>query len=152
MWYNDSNYLLRKSWKRRRIGKPALRTFTVSSIPEYRSWFSTTSGLKRFGAYIMIQIKNQASMETESVDLGVISLLTWTLTVPLNTDSHRLYIHFAVESQPCIFGHARWKGEVWVKGKATSQLCMVQKKGQKGAGRSWRKPSVQPAVIFGSWQ
>lgn len=26
------------------------------------------------------------------------------------------------------------KGEVWVKGKATSQHCIVQNKGQKGVG------------------
>lgn len=109
MWYNDSNYLLRKSWKRRRMGKLALRTFTVSSIPEYRSWFSTTSGLKRFGAYTVIQVQKQIKGETEEVFIWCY-FADSTVTASLNTDRHSLYIHFSVESQLRIYGHGRWKG------------------------------------------
>lgn len=41
----------KKSLKVLRTGNPARRIFTVSNIPEYLSWFRTTSGLKTFGFY-----------------------------------------------------------------------------------------------------
>jgi len=44
------------------------------------------------------------------------------------------------------------KGEVWVKGKATSHHCMVQKKGRKGLGGILEKNSLQTAVIVSSRQ
>lgn len=34
-----------------RTGKPARRIFTVSNIPEYLSWFRTTSGSNTLGFY-----------------------------------------------------------------------------------------------------
>lgn len=35
------SHLQQKSWKGLRTGNPLLRIFTVSSIPEYLSWFRT---------------------------------------------------------------------------------------------------------------
>lgn len=38
------SHLQQKSWKVLRTGKPRLRIFTVSNIPEYLSWFRTKVG------------------------------------------------------------------------------------------------------------
>lgn len=44
-------YRVKKSLKVLRTGKPARRIFTVSNIPEYLSWFRTTSGSNTLGFY-----------------------------------------------------------------------------------------------------
>lgn len=44
-------YREKKSLKVLRTGNPARRIFTVSNIPEYLSWFRTTSGSNTFGFY-----------------------------------------------------------------------------------------------------
>lgn len=63
-------YLLKKSLKVRLMGNPARRIFTVSSMPEYRSWFRTTSGSNLLGVYrdINKQTKNYSD-EVDDADV-----------------------------------------------------------------------------------